>query len=176
MPVRQPSDWRFGLLNGLLRCPLPTSKLKPMQPIEQQEPEQGLELLYTLFCDDVRLEVGNKLSYMGVFQSIIVPQLPVWLPKLAVVNHWRGDGAHLSEVRILMPDRQQALVVSQPARFEITHGSADNISFFVNVTFPVAGEYWVQTLVDSNLYEERGLVVSDQQLIASAEESSDAVN
>lgn len=138
--------------------------------------EPKLELAYTILCDDVRLEIGNKLSYMGVFQSIIVPQLPVWLPKLAVVNHWRGEGAHLSEVRILMPDRQQALVVSQPARFEITHGSADNISFFVNVTFPVAGDYLVQTLIDSNLFDERVLMVSDQQLIAPAEETSDAVN
>jgi hypothetical protein len=34
----------------------------------------------------------------------------------------------------------------------------------------------VQTLVDSNLFEERGLIVSDQQLIASAEETSEAVN
>src|SRR6266849_936708 len=139
-------------------------------------PEQKLQLVYTLFCDDVRLEVGNKLSYMGVFQNIMVPQLPVWLPKLAVVNHWRGDGAHLSEVRILMPDRQQALVVSQPARFEINHGSADNISFFVNVTFPMAGEYLVQTLIDSNLYDERPLIVSDQQLIATEEEESESVN
>lgn len=136
---------------------------------------QKLELVYTLFCDDVRLEVGNKLSYMGVFQNIIVPQLPVWLPKLAVVNHWRGDGGHLSEVRILMPDRQQALVVSQPARFEISHGSADNISFFVNVTFPVAGQYVVQTLVDSSLFDERLLNVSDQPLLA-PEEESQAVN
>ena len=152
------------------------SKLPSMSPGEQRQTDSKLELGYTLLCDDVRLEVGNKLSYMGVFQSIIVPQLPVWLPKLAVVNHWRGEGAHLSEVRILMPDRQQALVVSQPARFEINQGSADNISFFVNVTFPVAGEYWVQTLVDSNLFEERGLVVSDQQLIGSAEETSEAVN
>jgi len=135
---------------------------------------EKLELAYTLFCDDVRLEVGNKLSYMGVFQTIIVPQLPVWLPKLAVVNHWRGDGVHLSEVRILMPDRQQALVVSQPARFEISHGSADNISFFVNVTFPISGEYLVQTLVDSNLFDERVLVVTEQQLIAP--EESEAVN
>ena len=135
-----------------------------------------LELVYTLFCDDVRLEVGNKLSYMGVFQTIVVPQLPVWLPKLAVVNHWRGDGVHLSEVRILMPDRQQALVASQPARFEINHGSADNISFFVNVTFPIAGQYVVQTLVDSNLFEERILVVTEQQLIAPEEEESEAVN
>jgi len=145
---------------------------KHMEPIR----ESKLELAYTILCDDVRLEIGNKLSYMGVFQSIMVPQLPVWLPKLAVVNHWRGNGGHLSEVRILMPDRQQALVVSQPAHFEITHGSADNISFFVNVTFPVGGEYVVQTLVDSNLFDERVLLVSDQQLIAPAEETSDAVN
>ena len=138
--------------------------------------QSKLELVYTLFCDDVRLEVGNKLSYMGVFQSIVVPQLPVWLPKLAVVNHWRGEGAHLSEVRILMPDKQQALVVSQPARFEITHGSADNISFFVNVTFPVPGQYFVQTLVDSNLFDERVLIVSDQQLIATENETSESVN
>jgi len=137
--------------------------------------DQKLELAYTLFCDDVRLELGNKLSYMGVFQNIVVPQLPVWLPKLAVVNHWRGDGVHLSEVRILMPDRQQALVVSQPARFEINHGSADNISFFVNVTFPIAGQYLVQTLVDSTLVDERVLFVSEQQLIA-PEEESEAVN
>jgi uncharacterized protein DUF6941 len=147
-----------------------------MSSAQQQKTESKLQLGYTLLCDDVRLEVGNKLSYMGVFQSIIVPQLPVWLPKLAVVNHWLGEGTHLSEVRILMPDRQQALVVSQPARFEINQGSADNISFFVNVTFPIAGEYWVQTLVDSNLFEERGLIVSDQQFLAPTEETSEAVN
>ena len=138
--------------------------------------QNKLELVYTLFCDDVRLELGNKLSYMGVFQNIVVPQVPVWLPKLAVVNHWRGEGAHLSEVRILMPDRQQALVVSQPARFEIAHGSADNISFFVNVTFPVVGTYLVQTLIDSNLYDERVLIVSDQHLIGPENEGSEAVN
>jgi len=147
-----------------------------MDLTQQKEQQTQLELVYTLFCDDVRLEVGNKLSYMGVFQTIVVPQLPVWLPKLAVVNHWRGEGAHLSEVRILMPNRQEALVVSQPARFEITHDSADNISFFVNVTFPVAGEYLVQTLIDSSLFEERILTVSDQQLIASEDEASEAVN
>jgi hypothetical protein len=149
-----------------------------MSPEKQMEAKQqtGLELVYTIFCDDVRLEIGNKLSYMGVFQSIVVPQLPVWLPKLAVVNHWRGEGAHLSEVRILMPDRQQALVVSQPAPFEIAHGSADNISFFVNVTFPVGGEYLVQTLIDSNLFDERKLMVTDQQLVSPEAEASEAIN
>lgn len=132
-----------------------------------------LQLLYTLFCDDVRLEAGNKLSFMGVFQSIMVQQLPVSLIKFAVVNHWQGQGSYLSEVRILTPDRQQPVVVSQPTRFEVTSGGfADNISFFVNVTFPTAGRYVVQTLIDSNLFEEQVLTVSDvteQEMVGASE-------
>jgi hypothetical protein len=142
--------------------------------------ETKLQLVYTLFCDDVRLEVGNKLSFMGVFQNIMVQQLPVSLIKFAVVSHWQGEGAHLSEVRILTPDRQHPVVLSQPTRFEITPGGfADNISFFVNVTFPVAGQYWVQTLVNSNLFDEQQLNISDgeaPQTTQTTDEPSEAVN
>jgi hypothetical protein len=137
---------------------------------------KNLQLLYTLFCDDVRLEAGNKLSFMGVFQNMMVQQLPLSLIKFAVVNHWQGSGSYLSEVRILTPDRQQPIVVSQPTRFEIASGGfADNISFFVNVTFPTAGRYVVQTLIDSNLFQEQLLTVSD---VAEAEMlgTSEAVN
>ena len=123
---------------------------------------KNLDLLYTLFCDDVRLEAGNKLSFMGVFQNILVQQLPLPLIKFAIVNHWQGRGSYLSEVRILTPDRKQPVVVSQPTRFEIASGGfADNISFFVNVTFPTSGRYVVQTLIDSNLFQEQMLTVSD---------------
>jgi hypothetical protein len=137
---------------------------------------KNLELLYTLFCDDVRLEAGNKLSFMGVFQNIMVQQVPVSLIKFAVVNHWKGGGSYLSEVRILTPDRKTPVVVSQPTRFEIASGGfADNISFFVNVTFPTAGRYVVQTLIDSNLFQEQLMTVSD---VTEAEllGTSDAVN
>ena len=141
-----------------------------------EDTNKQLELLYTLFCDDVRLEVGNKLSFMGVFQNIMVQQLPVSLIKFAVVNHWRGEGVHLSEVRILTTDRKHPVVVSQPTRFEITAGGfADNISFFVNVTFPTAGQYWVQTLIDSSLFDEQPLTVSDGRE-TQAESASEAVN
>ncbi len=124
--------------------------------------QNNLKLQYTLFCDDVRLEAGNRLSFMGVFQHILVQQVPLSLIKFAVVNHWQGQGRYLSEVRILTPDRKQPVVVSQPTPFEIASaGFADNISFFVNVTFPTAGRYVVQTLIDSNVFEERLLIVSD---------------
>jgi hypothetical protein len=122
----------------------------------------NLTLLYTLLCDDVRLEVGNKLSLMGVFQNIMVQELPVSLIKFAVVNHWKGDGEYLSEVRILTPDKRAHVVVSQPTHFQISAGGfADNISFFVNVTFPAAGQYWVQTLINSNLFDEQPLTITD---------------
>src|SRR5260370_17678822 len=124
--------------------------------------EEKLQLLYTLFCDDVRLEAGNKVWFMGAFKNVMVRSLSVSLIKFVVVNHWRGEGNYLSEVRILTPDRRQPVVVSQPTQFEISHGGfADNISFFVNVTFPTAGQYWVQTLVNSNLFEEQRLTISD---------------
>src|SRR5258705_5807338 len=141
-----------------------------------QSNSEKLQLLYTLFCDDVRLEVGNKLSFMGVFQNIMVQQMPVSLIKFAVVNHWRGEGTHLSEVTILTPDRQQHIVASQPTTLQITPGGfADNISFFVNVTFPAAGQYWVQTLVDSSLFDAQQLTVSDGRE-PQADDSSEAVN
>ena len=124
--------------------------------------QKNIKLLYTLFCDDVRLEAGNRLSFMGVFHNMLVQQLPLSLIKFAVVNHWQGQGRYLSEVRILTPDRQQPVVVSQPTPFEIAPaGFADNISFFVNVTFPTSGRYVVQTLIDSNVFEEKFLTVSD---------------
>jgi hypothetical protein len=124
--------------------------------------ELDLQLEYTIFCDDVRLEAGNKLSFMGVFQNIMVQQLPASLIKFAVVNHWRGQGTYFSEVRILTPDRQQFVVMSEPTNFEINPGGfADNISFFVNVTFPRAGQYFVQTLINSNLFREQILTISD---------------
>jgi hypothetical protein len=141
------------------------------------EGTSNLKLIYTLFCDDVRLEVGNKLSLMGVFQSIMVQQLPVSLIKFAVVSHWQGEGTHLSEVRILTPDRQQPVVVSQPTSFEVLPGDfADNISFFVNVTFPVAGRYWVQTLINSTLFDEQPLIVADARTAGPTESMSEAVN
>lgn len=142
------------------------------------EQNANLKLTYTILCDDVRLEAGNRLSLMGVFQNLIVQQLPVSLIKFAVVNHWAGEGAYLSEVRILTPDKKQPVVVSQPTRFEITSGGfADNISFFVNVVFHEPGQYWVQTLIDSTLYDEQPLLIADARTFQQHNDTaSDTVN
>ncbi|MBA2495170.1 MAG: hypothetical protein H0V31_10810 [Acidobacteria bacterium] len=140
----------------------------------------NLQLIYTLLCDDVRLEMGNKLSLMGVFQNIMVEKLPISLIKFAVVNHWRGEGVHQTEVRIVSPDKTNTIVTSQPTNIELAHGGfSDNVSFFVNVMFQTAGTYWVQTLANTVLLEEFPLIVTDAGTVAgiqSAEEISETVN
>jgi hypothetical protein len=128
--------------------------------------ERNLQLLYTLLCDDVRLEMGNKISLMGVFQNIMVEKLPVSLIKFAVVNHLEGEGDYQTEVRILSPDKSRVVVTSQPTEISLAQNSyTDNVSFFVNVVFPSAGTYWVQTLSGQDLLEEMPLVVTDIQTV-----------
>jgi|SRR5215203_4065718 len=145
-----------------------------------QNVEEGkLRLAYTIFCDDVRLEVGNKLSLMGVFHQIMVQHMPVTVMKFAVVTQWRGHGRHLSEVRILTADRQHPVVLAEPSPFEVMHGGvANNISFFFNVEFPAPGLYHVQTLIDSSLADEQELTIIhvDANGAPAPDETSEAVN
>ena len=141
--------------------------------------ETGLRMAYTVFCDDVRLEVGNKLSLMGVFHQILVQHFPVTVMKFAVVSQWRGEGRHLSEVRILSSDRQRALVLAEPSPFEVAAGGvANNISFFFNVEFPAPGRYRVQTLIDSTLADEQELTLLhvDPHGLPAPDDTSETVN
>lgn len=120
----------------------------------------NLQLNYTLFCEDVRVEASGSLSLIGVFHQIVVPQFPVGLIKFAVLNHWQGEGQYLTEVRILTPDRRQTVAVSQPSGFEVApNGYADNVTMFINTSFHQPGEYIVQTLINSSLFAERVLPV-----------------
>jgi hypothetical protein len=140
----------------------------------------NLKLVYTLLCDDVRIEMGNKISLMGIFQNIMVEKLPVSLIKFAVINHWEGEGSHQTEVRILSPDRTNLVVTSQPTQIDLAPGGfTDNVSFFVNVVFPNAGTYWIQTLADSVVLEEFPLIVTDARNMETSqppEEISETIN
>jgi hypothetical protein len=99
--------------------------------------------------------------------------------KFAVINHWRGEGVHETEVRILSPDRLNLVVTSQPTPIELAPGGfSDNVSFFVNVVFPNPGTYWVQTLCDAEVREEFPLIVTDtgQMAMHSPDQVSETIN
>lgn len=121
----------------------------------------NLHLHYTILCEDVRLEISHKLSLMGIFYGIQVPQCPVTLLKMVVLNHWSGEGNYLSEVRIVTADRSTPIAISQPSPFEIpVDGFSDNVTIFANLNFPAPGNYLVQTLINSNLFSEQTLSVT----------------
>ena len=136
------------------------------------QPITNLELVYTIFCEDVRFEATNHLSLMGVTHQVVVPRLPITMIKFAVVTHWRGEGQYLSEVRILAPDRMQSLAVSQPASFVVPNdGYSDNVTVFVNLNLQQAGNHVVQVLINSTLFAEKLLPVmlADQQPVTQSE-------
>jgi hypothetical protein len=119
----------------------------------------NVRLVYSIVCDDVRVEAGNKLSLMGVFENIFFTALPSVLIKFAVVNHWHGVGQYETQVRLLYPDRRE-FVVAQTSKFAIeTLGYADNVTFFTNVAFERGGAYTVQTFIDGKSVAESTLYV-----------------
>jgi hypothetical protein len=134
----------------------------------------NLKLDYTILCEDVRIEMSNHLSLMGVTHQVVVPRLPVTMIKFAVLNHWHGEGQYMTEVRILTPDRMQTIAMSQPSGLTVPpDGYADNVTVFVNTTFYQPGNHIVQTLINSSLFAERTLpvmLVDQQQTITESEQ------
>jgi hypothetical protein len=44
--------------------------------------------IQTIFCDDIRHELGGKLSYIGVYSGrLFLPTFPLTLPKLCLAIH-----------------------------------------------------------------------------------------
>ena len=115
----------------------------------------ALHTHYTLLCDDVRVEVGNRLSLIGMFQTIVTGQLPTALIKLAVITYWHGQGTGSTETRVLSPDRSEVIASSNATLVDLPPGGfTHNLVVFVNVLLPQEGPYWVQTLLDSKVVDE----------------------
>lgn len=134
---------------------------------------EGIQPVFTLLCDDIRLEVGNRLSFMGVFENLVAERLPVALIKLVVVTRWEGTGVGTTEVRVLMPNRTDVVVATaSPATIDLSAGGSNyNLSMFGNVVLPEAGTYWVQTMLDSVVVRESPFTVIDASAAASDQTS-----
>src|SRR5205823_8777551 len=117
------------------------------------------QLVYSIICDDVRIEMGNKLSLMGLFENVFFQAFPSFLLKFAVINHWIGAGEFETFVKVLTPERRD-LVISAPSKFAIeANGYADNVTFFTNVGFERSGAHIIQIYIDGNIASERQLYV-----------------
>jgi len=76
-------------------------------------PDPTLTVRHCVICDDVRLEVSNKETIVGVYTvGMTAPLLPwlatvcVWMPVI-----WGGDGDLDVEIRVVNPVNQQVGIV-----------------------------------------------------------------
>jgi hypothetical protein len=128
---------------------------------------KSAQLVYSILCDDVRLELGNKLSLMGIFENIFLQSFPAGILRFATVNHWVGVGDFETQVRVVAPDGHE-IAASAPSAFRIeSQGYADNITFFANVALERAGTYHIRTYLDGKMVYEKPLFVRPIQQASS---------
>lgn len=89
-----------------------------------------------IYCDDIREEVGNKVSYMGVYsKDLFVPTAPIILPKLCIavkVVTEITDPFKQLEVRIVKGDDEvELLTTGIIPGLPTDWASEDNSSFLV---------------------------------------------
>ena len=121
---------------------------------------KSAQLVYSILCDDVRLEMGNKLSLMGIFENVYLQQFPAVLFRFAAVNHWVGAGDYETQVRVVSPEGREVAQSSQSTLRIEPEGYADNVTFFANVSLERAGRYSIQTFIDGKVVAQRPLFVA----------------
>lgn len=115
---------------------------------------------WAIVCDDVRSEVGEKISLMGLFDTIWTQAFPTFHPRLAVVASWGGGpGDFKSEILLASPTGE----VIQPmgvAPIKLVKGkSARHIAITLNVQFKTEGIHQVKVLLNNSLYRSIPLPV-----------------
>jgi hypothetical protein len=116
---------------------------------------------FTIICDDVRQEVGGKVSLMGLFENIYAVKFPAIHPRLAVVTEWSdGAGEYEIKTRLLSPDRKTALreTASRITLSGVNYRHRD-VSVHLNVEFKAPGTYWIENLLDDELMNSLPLKV-----------------
>ena len=118
-------------------------------------------LNFTIICDDIRQEMGGKLSLMGLFENIYATKFPAIHPRLAIMTEWsEGKGEFEVKTRLLSPDRKTAL---RETASRITLNDANfrhrDVSVHLNIEFKSPGTYWIEHFLDGELINSLPLKV-----------------
>jgi hypothetical protein len=110
-------------------------------------------LNFTIICDDVRQEMGGKISLMGMFENIYSSKFPAVHPKLAIINEWAdGKGEFNITMRILSCDKKAVLrETSSKIKLNDVNFRHRDVSIHLNIDFKSPGIYWVENLLDGEL-------------------------
>jgi hypothetical protein len=92
------------------------------------------KLEYSIICDDIRQEVGNKLSFMGIYGSDInIPMVPFTFPQLcAAISYKDVKKGDSFEIKLKDPTGK---LVGQPIKGSIPPEAKGNIKFMIFAKF-----------------------------------------
>ena len=112
------------------------------------------DLQSSLLCDDVRQERNGKFMLIGLFDVIHAERLPVAFAKLCLVTRWcSGEGTFTQHSRIVHPDQKTILAEGQAVQVTLPspEAAATSVEVFINTTFPQAGTYWVEIMLERDM-------------------------
>ena len=112
------------------------------------------DLQTSLLCDDVRQERNGKFILIGIFDGLVVAQLPAAFPRLCLVNRWCcGHGQFTQRSRLVGPDGTSVVCEGQPIPIGLAdeHQIGTTVEVFANVPFRVQGPHWVEVRLDQRL-------------------------
>lgn len=111
--------------------------------------DPGLREKHSILCDDVRSEVGNKPSYMGVYTgAMLLPELPFQHPRLFIAKSFAGgEPSYTVGLKFVDPGGASILNGTIPL-----HHAGEEFGVIVNlgsIRFERAGSYeLLLTLID----------------------------
>ncbi len=113
------------------------------------------ELQFTVICDDIRREDNGKLILLGLFEVIACRQFPAIHPRIFITNRWcKWDGKFREKTRIVYSETKEVIVESPEVEVELADFSNHHtvLSRFDNVKFPGPGKYFVEVLLNGELF------------------------
>lgn len=127
----------------------------------------GQKYKCVLICEDIRQEIGGRVSLMGILGSkLLVQGVPLTFPKLCLFIEW-GEimGKMNINLKIIPPDGTELPAVNPSAPIQGQAGLvARTMIVLSNFTFPAPGDYIFQ-------FDSDGQVIGRERLTIEKYES-----
>ena len=121
-------------------------------------------LQFSVLCDEVRREDNGKLMLIGLFEAIHAKQFPAVHSALFIVNRWcKGEGTFTQKIRIINTKDGSIIFKTDEQPFELVDIDRNHtlISRVDNLKFPTPGKYWLEILLDNELFLNYPIILKE---------------
>ena len=108
------------------------------------------ELIDFIICDDIRSEVGNKVSLMGIYgNTIVIPQMRFRFSKLCFIQRLvKGEGEFKAKTVLSSPSKAIGQLMFDKVIF--TGAETALFAIFEAIQIDEVGSYRIETFFDDD--------------------------